>query len=119
MAYSERQDYIERLLALYRKNPETSGHVRPADRCLAARLYDQRVPLELVEIAVYLATFRRQNRTANDLPLNTIRSLHYFLPILHELSDPRIDPGYLDYLHYRLIGPGRRQIHQTDSHREP
>jgi len=119
MAFPEQQDYIERLLDLYRRSPETSGRVRRADRCLADRLYHQRVPLELVEIAVHLAAFRRQNRPANDLPLNTIRSLHYFLPILHELSDPRIDPGYLDYLRYRLIGHGRRQAHQPEAHREP
>jgi len=119
MASSERQHYIERLLDLYRCTPETSGRVRRADRCLADRLYHQRVPLELVEIAVHLAAFRRQARSPSDPPLNTIRSLHYFLPILDELSDPRIEPAYLDYLHYRLIGPGRTQIHQPDSHREP
>ncbi len=117
MALPEPQHYIERLLDLYRQNPETSGVVRRADRCLAARLYHQRVPLELVELAVRLAAFRRQARPPNEPPLNTIRSLHYFLPILDELSDPRIDPEYLDYLRYRLTAPGSIQTGQTESHR--
>ena len=107
MASSERQDYIERLLALYRRTPETSGVVRRADRCLAARLYDRRVPLELVELALRLAAARRLARPPNAPPLSTIRSLHYFLPVLDELSDPHLDPDYLDYLRYRLTTPHR------------
>ena len=88
---------------LQRHQPSCSGIVRRADRCLAARLYDRRVPLDLLELALRLAaTRRRQLRPPNALPLTTIRSLHYFLPILDELSNPRIDPDYLGYLRYRL-----------------
>jgi len=117
MDYSERQDYIERLLALYRRTPETSGVVRRADRSLAARLYDRRVPLELVELALRLAAARRQIRPQSAPPLATIRSLHYFLPVLDELSDPQLDPDYLDYLRYRLTTPDRSQTQQPASHR--
>jgi hypothetical protein len=117
MASSERQDYIERLLALYRRTPETSGVVRRADRCLAARLYDRRVPLELVELALRLAAARRQLRPPSAPPLATIRSLHYFLPVLDELSDPQLDPDYLNYLRYRLTTPDRSQTQRPDSHR--
>lgn len=117
MDSSERQDYIERLLALYRRTPETSGVVRRADRCLAARLYDRRVPLELVELALRLAAARRQLRPPSAPPLATIRSLHYFLPVLDELSDPHLDPDYLDYLRYRLTTPDRSQTQRPASHR--
>lgn len=116
MPFPERQDYIERLLDLYRHTPETSGLVRRADRCLAARLYDQRVPLQLVELALRLAAARRQARPRSEPPLPTIRSLHYFLPVLDELADPRIDPEYLDYLRYRLTPPEPTQDETPPSH---
>lgn len=117
MTAPERQDYIERLLDLYRRHPETSGLVRRADRSLAARLYDRRTPLDLIEIALHLAAVRRQARPRSDPPLPTIRSLHYFLPVLDELADPRIDPEYLDYLRYRLIGPEHTREEAPPSHR--
>lgn len=117
MASSERQDYIERLLALYRRTPETSGVVRRADRCLAARLYDRQVPLELVELALRLAAARRQLRPPSAPPLATIRSLHYFLPVLDELSNPQLDPDYLDYLRYRLATIDPTQTNGPASHR--
>jgi hypothetical protein len=117
MASSERQHYIERLLDLYRHTPETSGLARRADRCLAGHLYDRRVPLELVELALRLAAARRQLRPPSAPPLPTIRSLHYFLPLLDELSDPRLEPEYLDYLRYRLTPPEHNQTDRPPSHR--
>ncbi len=117
MTSSKRQHYIERLLDLYRRTPETSGVVRRADRCLAARLHDRRVPLERVELALRLAVARRQARPPSEPPLPTIRSLHYFLPVLDELSDPRIDPEYLDYLRDRLMAPERTRPERPTSHR--
>jgi len=117
MACSERQNYVERLLDLYRHTPQTSGLVRRADRCLAARLYDRRVPLERVELALRLAAARRHARPPSEPPLPTIRSLHYFLPVLDELSDPRLDPDYLDYLRERLTTPDRAQSQDPASHR--
>jgi hypothetical protein len=117
MAASERQDYVERLLALYRATPATTGVTRPADRRLAAHLFDRQVPLELVELALRLAAARRQARPRNATPLPTIRSLHYFLPVLDELADPRLDPDYLDYLRYRLTTPRPTQADRHPSHR--
>lgn len=116
MASSERREYVERLLDLYRRTPGTSGAVRRADRCLAAQLYDRRVPLQLVELALRLAAARRQIRPPDAPPLPTIRSLHYFLPVLDELSDPRLDPEYLDYLRYRLNTPDPTHPDRAHSH---
>ncbi len=119
MAASERQQYVESLLTLYRRTPETSGRVRRADRCLAALLYHRRVPLERVELAMRLAAARRQARLPTATPLPAIRSLHYFLPVLDELSDPRLDPDYLHYLRYRLTTPQPNHTEGADSHRSP
>ena len=98
---------------------QTAGVVRRADRCLVARLHDRRVPLELVGLALRLATARRQARPRSEPPLPTIRSLHYFLLVLDELADPRLDPRYLDYLRYRLtpLEPTRPQ--NPAPHRRP
>lgn len=115
--FPERRDYIERLLDLYRHTPETTGVVRRADRSLAAQLYDRRVPLELLEIALRLTTARRQLRPPDAPPLTIIRSLHYFLPVLDELADPTIDPDYLDYLRHRLKPTQCTSPDRTPSHR--
>ena len=67
-----------------------------------------------VEDALILATARRAFRS-NDAPqLAPIASLHYLLPIIHELKVTPPDPGYLDYLRYKLARrtPPRATDHQ-------
>ncbi len=118
-AFPERHDYIQRLLGLYRRTPETTGVVRRADRRLAGQLYDRRVPLELLDVALRLTIARRQLRPPDAPPLTTIRSLHYFLPVLDELADPTIDPDYLDYLRHRLTPTQRSSPDRIPSHRRP
>jgi hypothetical protein len=88
--------YVRRLLAAYRDLPDASHRVRPADRRLAVQLYRQQVPLELLTAAFHLALARRHARPLDATPLNTIRSLHYFLPVLDEART--LDPDYLDYV---------------------
>lgn len=97
-----RQLYVNTVLDLYRKTPGTTGRVRPPDRRLAAELYDRGVPLDLVRFALVLATLRRSLRPSGASPLPTIRSLHYFLPVIDEqLADPP-EPGWADYLMRKL-----------------
>lgn len=88
--------YVRRLLEAYRELPDGSGRVRAADRRLAVRLFRELVPLELVTAAFRLALARRHARPPGEPPLGTIRSLHYFLPVLDEVRG--LDPGYLDYV---------------------
>ena len=100
--------YVRRLLAAYRELPDASGRVRPADRALAVQLFHQHVPLETVLAAFRLALARRRARPPGQPPLNAIRSLHYFLPLIDEATG--LDPGYLDYLTQRaheVSGPER------------
>lgn len=94
--------YVERILELYRRTPGTSGRVRRADRLLAAALYDRQVPLDLVAAALLVATARRTLRPADAQPLRPIASLHYFLPVIDELENLPLDPGYLRFLRARL-----------------
>ena len=97
----EQEHYIQRLLQRYQETPTTAGHIRPADRQLARRLFQRGVPLVLVFAALSLAAARRLFRRSQT-PLCPIRSLHYFLPVLEELVADPPDPGYIKYIDAKL-----------------
>ena len=98
----ERQRYAEDVLARYCQTPGTLGHVRPEDRRLARWLWDRNVPLAMVEAAFILALARRTFRPPNAPPLDPIRSLHYFVPLVEELMQGRVDPSYLQHVRQKL-----------------
>ena len=99
---SARQQYVERVLERYRHTPDTLAYIRRADRRLAAELYDRGVLLDTVEDALILATARRAFRPADATHLAPIASLHYFLPVILEITNTPPEPGYLDYLRHKL-----------------
>jgi hypothetical protein len=92
--------YVAEVLRIYCLLPDTPDRPRPLDRRLAAALEQRRVPLDLVRAAFILATARRTFSARAPLP--PIRSLHYFLPILEEVQQQPLDPGYLEHLRRRL-----------------
>ncbi|MGH9966951.1 MAG: hypothetical protein ACREBG_03825 [Pyrinomonadaceae bacterium] len=94
--------YLETVLALYRKLPDTPNRHSRYDRRLALQLYQQQIPLSLIENAFLLATARRLLRDPAYPPLNPIRSLHYFLPLIQELLDQPPPPAYFAYLRSKL-----------------
>jgi len=94
------EEYIRRVLEAYRKTPGTMGTVRRPDRLLAAQLHQRGVPLMVVENAMVLAASRRMVRPADAMPLGTIRSLAYFLPVIDEVLSSRIKPDYFNYLRH-------------------
>lgn len=96
------QLYVETVLTLYCKLPDTPQRHSRYDRRLAAQLQQQNIPLALIEAAFLLATARRRLRDPSYPPLNPIRSLHYFLPLIHELLDQPLPPNYLAYLRHKL-----------------
>ncbi len=98
-----RRSYVEAVLSAYRSCPGTTGHVRRPDRLLAGTLHDRDFPLDAIRAAFVLATARRTFRPANTPPLPTIRSLHYFLPVINEIvRDNNIDAFYIRYLELKL-----------------
>jgi hypothetical protein len=99
---ADREEYIRQVLDAYHKTPGTMGTVRRPDRLLAAQLYQRGVPLMAVESAMVLAASRRMARPADALPLGTIRSLAYFLPVIDEVLSLRVSPDYFRYLRYRM-----------------
>ena len=101
------EEYIRQVLEAYRKTPGTMGTVRRADRMLAAQLYQRGLSVKVVENALVLAATRRLIRPADAPPLGTIRSLAYFLPVIEEVLELRVNPEYFEYLRYRLSRVGR------------
>ncbi|HVR96294.1 MAG TPA: hypothetical protein VMW27_06755 [Thermoanaerobaculia bacterium] len=91
--------YTRQLLDLYCGLPHTAAR-RPStyDRQLADQLWQQNIPLELIQTAFRLAIARRSCRDPRLPALPPIRSLAYFLPVLEELRLQKLDPGYLLYL---------------------
>ncbi|MGH7780210.1 MAG: hypothetical protein ACREQR_10330, partial [Candidatus Binataceae bacterium] len=66
-------------------------------------LFQQNIPASTVEAAFRLASARRLCRPNNAPPLGPIRSLHYFLPVIEEITHNPLPPGYLDYVRHKLI----------------
>lgn len=97
----DRRQYVRSVLDSYGRAPTCAGRVRREDRRLAHRLYDRRVPLCLVEAAFTLAALRRLHR-ADQAHLVPIRSLHYFLPIIEEIRQQAVDPGYIEYAEWKV-----------------
>ena len=96
------EEYIRRVLEAYRKTPGTMGTIRRPDRVLAAQLYQSGISASVIENAFVLAATRRLMRPTNAPPLNTIRSLAYFLPVIEEVLELRVSPEYFQYLRQKL-----------------
>lgn len=105
----DRHLYVRRVLDRYRQTPTCAGRVRREDQRLAHRLFDQRIPLRLVEAALVLAAARRLYRDASNGPLSPIRSLHYILPLLDEILQHAIDPAYIHYVE-RKVRSAQREL---------
>jgi hypothetical protein len=95
-------NYVEKLLDLYLGLPQTPSRVSRDDRRLAQQLRHQKTPLETVESAFLLAIARRSSRDPALPPLQPIRSLHYFLPVIEELLATGVSSDYLQYLRRKL-----------------
>lgn len=100
------EEYVHRVLEAYRNLPGTMGTVRRADRMLAAQLYQRGLALQVIENALVLAATRRLIRPADAPPLGAIRSLAYFLPVVEEVLNLRVNPDYFDYLRHKLARIG-------------
>ncbi len=98
----DRSQYVSAVLEAYRNNPDTLGHVRASDRKLARHFFDGRVPLKVVRAALALAALRRVCRADGADPHEPIRSLHYFKPVIEELSKLPADSAYFTYIEIRM-----------------
>ena len=93
---------IERLLRLYLALPHTPTRASRYDRRLALELRQRQISWDVVETALLLAMARRCFRDPSLAPIPTIRSLHYFLPVIEEVLSMEISPEYVRYLKRKL-----------------
>jgi hypothetical protein len=93
--------YIASVLDRYRRLPGTFGRVLRDDRKTALALHDRGVTIDLIDRAFLLAVARRSFR-ANAEPVEPIRCLRYFLPVIDELLATPPDPDYFRYLAHKL-----------------
>jgi hypothetical protein len=98
----DEKDYVEAVLDTYVSLPDTPIRTRRDDRYLAITWYRQGIMLFQVIAAMLLATQRRTFREPDALPLEPIRSLRYFVPIVEEIQHLGIDESYLRYLQQNL-----------------
>jgi hypothetical protein len=98
----DQRPYVTTLLECYVQLPHTPNRPSGYDRRLAASLFNQKVTLDIVKAAFVLATSRRTFRPKNAPPLQPIRSLAYFLPVIEELQRTTPDPFYINLLKQRL-----------------
>ena len=94
--------YVREVLRLYRATPGVLGHVRRADRQLAAALFDRGVPVFAVENAFLVAAARRVLNNAFATPLPSIRSLYYFAGVIEEMLARPLGYRDIDDLRARL-----------------
>ena len=99
------------LILLYVDLPDTPLRPTPQDQSVARKLYQENVPLSVVEGALLLASLRRLIRNSDLPPLSPIRSLAYFQPVITELQQQSLPKGYLDYLRFKfqkMAGPAQQ-----------
>jgi hypothetical protein len=98
--------YVAAVLTLYVDLTDTPLRASVPDQRQARIWFDRGVTLEAVETALLLACLRRTVRPSDVPPLPRIRSLAYFQPVIEELREHPIPPGYLLYLRNKLRNLG-------------
>ena len=88
---------------IYVSIPNAPERPRRDDRFMATRLYRQGIPLYEFECAILLGCARRELQEHEE-PLQPIRSLRYFAPVLEEVRSQPVDPRYVLYLREKLSG---------------
>jgi len=101
--FESQEEFVDAVLDTYVSLPETPSRARRDDRYLAIKLYCQAIPLFQVKAAMLLATARRNFREPEADPLEPIRSLRYFVPLIEEIQRSGVDKSYVDYLQQKLI----------------
>jgi hypothetical protein len=91
--------YVASVLMLYVDLPDTPLRPGPRDHHLARQLYEQGVPMSLVESALLLGSLRRLMRPADLAPSHPFA--HWVPSGRHRRTQP-LPEGYLDYLRHEL-----------------
>ena len=98
----ENQSYVKSVLQLYLDLPQTPARASRLDHRLAEQFCDRGVRFQDIELAMLLATARRLLRSPEAPALGPIRSRHYFLPVLAEVTQQPPSEDYLPYLRQKV-----------------
>lgn len=98
----KQQDYVRAVLDSFVSLPNAPLRPRRDDRFLAEKLYRQSIPLPVLEYALLLGCVRRELQEHGE-PLQPIRSLRYFVPILEEVRHQPVHSDYVRYLRGKLF----------------
>jgi hypothetical protein len=94
--------YEMAVLTLYLDLPDTPVNCGVSDQFQARRWLERGISLPTVETALLLGSLRRLLRPAEAPPLQSIRSLAYFQPVLEELLHRPVPDNYRTYLQRKL-----------------
>jgi len=86
----QERDYVRAVLDCYVRLPGPSTVTSRHDRRCAQQLYRRGVPLAVVRSAMVVAVARRTFRSGDPLP--RVRAVHYFLPVVEEMLEHRLQP---------------------------
>jgi hypothetical protein len=112
LADIDRQTYVRQVLSRYCLIPSSPALVRASDRDFANQLFDQRVPMAVVEAAFALASLRCELQPPW-APTEPIRSLRYFRPIIDQMRRRPPILRSLWPLALRLDHVRRQELHPT------
>lgn len=99
---NRKQDFVDAILKMYLALPDTPDRFNSNDCFVAKAWFEQGISILQVQQAMTLAQIRRGFRRSDDIPLNPIRSLHYFVPIIQEIQTQPMDEKYFRYLQLKL-----------------
>ena len=94
--------YVLAVLGLYVELPDTPSRASPLDEAWARRFFEQEIPFEMVQTALWLGSLRRRERSPQAPPLPGIRSLAYFQPIIEELRQTPVSNSYRAALRLKM-----------------
>ncbi|MDA2935397.1 helix-turn-helix domain-containing protein, partial [Acidobacteria bacterium AH-259-D05] len=89
--------YLEAVEALFLSRPCVRSRFSSADRQLASEWFASGIDLALVEQAIVLGCGRKYVSWLNGLQGEPIGSLHYFLPVLEEISKFDLSSEYQSF----------------------
>ena len=111
--------YVCAVIDAYVRLPATPARARREDRRLASELHARGVPFAVVETALLLGAIRKTRPPTEAAAPPTIRSLHYFLPVIAEILRDPPPAAYIDYLHEVMAESLRTCTQAQEGHREP
>jgi len=98
----ERREYIESVRKTFVTLGCTSGNFGAAEVVAAKNLYERRIPLGVVNDALLMAACRKYSSWMNEKETGPIRSLRYIEPVIAEIQDQPLPPGYSAYLRRKV-----------------